>query len=518
MRVQVMMMVVVMVMAGGVLATLKPPERSYKILMLLMASSPSHRNVFVPIAEALADRGHQVEILSSLPDFSTSRRIIQHFSGINFMDIEHINMFKVLQNEIDEFEIFVNVTISIVDEVYKSPAVQELYSRRKTFDLFVTDHLCNEMSHPFLHEMPFITVAAPGMDPMQSAMLGNVQNPAFTPSLLATIPPPWNVYQRLANTAAHLLFPFFYNHWYYLPKLQNKISSLFPNLPPLKELTRNQSLTLLNTHFSLDMPYPLLPSQVEVGALHCRPGNPLPQDLDSWMEGAGEAGVVYFSLGSITKGTKMPAKYRDLFIQAFSRLDQRVIWKYEGALPGVSDNVLIKPWMPQQDILSDPRVKMFMSHGGLLGTQEAIYHAKPILALPIHGDQPRNAQNIANKGIGLYLNWDELSADLIVYTIQEIINNSRYKRKIENMSRALKDQVETPQDLAVYWTEYVIRHKGAPHLRSPAASLSWVEFLMLDVVCGLLLAAVMTVLVLRKIALVVVTVAFTGRTKTNTLK
>lgn len=76
------------------------------------------------------------------------------------------------------------------------------------------------------------------------------------------------------------------------------------------------------------------------------------QDLDSWMEGAGEAGVVYFSLGSITKGTKMPAKYRDLFIQAFSRLDQRVIWKYEGALPGLSDNVLIKPWMPQQDILS----------------------------------------------------------------------------------------------------------------------------------------------------------------------
>lgn len=68
---------------------------------------------------------------------------------------------------------------------------------------------------------------------------------------------------------------------------------------------------------------------------------------------------------------------------------------------------------------------MFMSHGGLLGTQEAIYHAKPILALPIHGDQPRNAQNIANKGIGLYLNWDELSADLIVYTIQEIISNSR---------------------------------------------------------------------------------------------
>ena len=42
--------------------TLSPPERSYKILMLLPVSSRSHRNVFLPLAHALVDRGHQVTI------------------------------------------------------------------------------------------------------------------------------------------------------------------------------------------------------------------------------------------------------------------------------------------------------------------------------------------------------------------------------------------------------------------------------------------------------------------------
>ena len=56
-----------------------------------------------------------------------------------------------------------------------------------------------------------------------------------------------------------------------------QISAQFPDLPPLLEIERNQSLTLMNTHFSIDIPMPLLPSQVEVGAMHCRPAKPLPQ-------------------------------------------------------------------------------------------------------------------------------------------------------------------------------------------------------------------------------------------------
>ena len=54
---------------------LPPPERSYKILMLLPISSRSQRNVFMPLANALADRGHEVNFYAN---------IILKFRNINF--------------------------------------------------------------------------------------------------------------------------------------------------------------------------------------------------------------------------------------------------------------------------------------------------------------------------------------------------------------------------------------------------------------------------------------------------
>lgn len=73
--------------------------------------------------------------------------------------------------------------------------------------------------------------------------------------------------------------------------------------------------------------------------------------MAGWVRGAGEAGVVYVSLGSMARGDSMPTHHRDLFVRAFARMKQRVIWKYEGVVPGVSDNVMVRRWLPQQDIL-----------------------------------------------------------------------------------------------------------------------------------------------------------------------
>lgn len=49
----------------------------------------------------------------------------------------------------------------------------------------------------------------------------------------------------------------------------------------------------------------------------------------------------------------MPEKYRRVFVRVFSRLRQRVIWKFESeSMPEtVSSNVMLRKWLPQQDIL-----------------------------------------------------------------------------------------------------------------------------------------------------------------------
>ena len=48
-------------------------------------------------------------------------------------------------------------------------------------------------------------------------------------------------------------------------------------LPPVWELEHKTSLVLLNTHHSLEYPKPLMPNYVQVGGLHVRRPNELPQ-------------------------------------------------------------------------------------------------------------------------------------------------------------------------------------------------------------------------------------------------
>ena len=58
---------------------------------------------------------------------------------------------------------------------------------------------------------------------------------------------------------------------------------------------------------------------------------------------------------------------------------------------------------------------------------------------------------------------------------------SRYRENAQLFSRIYRDQPLTPLKQAVYWTEYVIRHKGAPHLRSAVLDLAWYQYFLLDV-------------------------------------
>ena len=74
------------------------------------------------------------------------------------------------------------------------------------------------------------------------------------------------------------------------------------------------------------------------------------QELGNFL--AGDTTVVYMSLGSIAKSNLMPVHHKKTIVQTFSKLPYKLLWKFEddslGELPG---NIMIRSWMPQQDIL-----------------------------------------------------------------------------------------------------------------------------------------------------------------------
>lgn len=45
----------------------------------------------------------------------------------------------------------------------------------------------------------------------------------------------------------------------------------------------------------------------------------------------------------------------------------------------------------------------------------------------------------------------------------------------------MRDQLEHPLDRAIYWIEYVMRHKGAPHLRTATRDLNMFQRGLVDV-------------------------------------
>jgi glucuronosyltransferase len=79
------------------------------------------------------------------------------------------------------------------------------------------------------------------------------------------------------------------------------------------------------------------------------------QDIKKFLDES-ENGVIYFSLGSLVKTDTLAADKRDAFLQAFSELPQRVLWKWEAdIIPGKPANVKIARWLPQVDILRKSR-------------------------------------------------------------------------------------------------------------------------------------------------------------------
>lgn len=112
---------------------------------------------------------------------------------------------------------------------------------------------------------------------------------------------------------------------------------------------------------------------------------------------------------------------------------------------------------------------------------QAIDRAVPMLLIPFFGDQHRNAMRASRAGYAKVIDFNDISTDIFVNTVHEMTTNKSYASRMEEISSISKDNLVDPMDEALFWIEYVIRHKGAKHLKSNAIHMSWFSYLLLDV-------------------------------------
>lgn len=269
---------------------------------------------------------------------------------------------------------------------------------------------------------------------------------------------------------------------------------------------------LVNGHLSQGPIRPYVPAMVEVGGLQIKPeSDPLPivsrlihylsckaylrlsKELQKWLDGASE-GAIFFSFGSNARTTFLPEEKVELIMKVFSRLKQRVIMKWDSDLmDGIPKNVMIGKWLPQDDILAHKNVKVFISHCGLGSIVESKYHGVPIVGIPIFGDQEGNVNMIVKEGWAFIVDFSSLTELSLSNGINEVLKNPKYSEAAHRVSQMFRDRPMNARDTAVYWIEYVIRHRGAPHLQYPAVHLNFWQKNSIDVIAFLFAALLISV-------------------------
>uniref|UniRef100_A0A3Q3LY47 Uncharacterized protein n=1 Tax=Labrus bergylta TaxID=56723 RepID=A0A3Q3LY47_9LABR len=305
--------------------------------------------------------------------------------------------------------------------------------------------------------------------------------------------------QRVKNVAFHLITET-QNHL--VSQIYQKLSDKYlgPGID-YKQLMLDADIWLMRADFVFEFPRPTMPNVIYMGGFQCKPAKPLPEDLEEFVQSSGEHGVIIMSMGTFV--SELPADMTDELASAFARLPQKVIWRHKGRKPAtLGNNTLLVDWMPQNDLLGHPKVKLFVAHGGTNGVQEALYHGVPVVGLPLFFDQYDNLLRLKERGGAEILSIQTVDKeDTFLKAIQGVLNEPSYRMNMQRLSRLHRDTPIKPLDSALFWIEFVIRHKGAAHLKAQSLQMPWYFYHSVDVfvfLAGALLLVLLTVFMLMR--------------------
>ncbi|CAN9510832.1 unnamed protein product [Ophioblennius macclurei] len=275
------------------------------------------------------------------------------------------------------------------------------------------------------------------------------------------------------------------------PNYKPFVHRYFGNDVHYMELFQAADIWLMRNDFTFEFPRPTMPNIVYMSGFQCKPAKPLPKELEDFVQSSGEHGIIVMTLGTLVE--RLPEDITEGIAAAFAHLPQKVIWRHKGKKPStLSNNTLILDWLPQNDLLGHPKTRLFVAHGGTNGLQEAIYHGVPLVGLPLLFDQPDNFFRMEARGVAKVLDFGSLNQENFLEAVKEVLYNPSYNEKMKELSSLHRDQPMKPMELAMFWIEFVMRHKGAAHLRTESYKMSMIQFYSIDVVGFLLLLLLLT--------------------------
>ena len=367
------------------------------------------------------------------------------------------------------------------DEVQENKELMAAIKREK-FDLVVFDGvvcvMCMYMI-PYQFDIPFITVHGFQMTSWPAGVTGL---PSIEPELETKYSNRMTFWERIENLKIWMMTM---DNMYSKAHSESHMAKYAPPHKPkitLDEVQRQSEMFLLNFEIMcLDYPRMSAPNYQFIGASTASPAKPLPPDLENFVQGA-EHGIVIMSLGSMKAWQWVWNILREKLFAAFGRLPQRVIVQYSlGDSPPTPPNVKLMEWLPQNDLLGHPKTRLFVTHGGNNGQNEAVYHGVPMLVIPITIDQPYAGVRVETHAYGRWIeDKNKVTENELYAMMSEIINNDTYSQNIKKCSAIIRS-MPSSQERFLFWVNHILQFGGA-HLRPPSIDMPLYQVLMLDII------------------------------------
>ncbi|KAK2582185.1 hypothetical protein KPH14_004541 [Odynerus spinipes] len=450
-----------------------------RILAIFPFQARSHYIVYEPLLKKLVERGHEVVSISHFP---------QKQKILNFTDVDISPTLPTLISNMP-VSTFLNSTtqknikyllhfagVEICEPVLSYPEVKKILDSKDTFDALFVEIFVTDCFLGIAHRLKInnvIGAITSVISPWANQIQRNLEIPSYIPNWFSPYSDRMSFLERLDNLIYLLVTKIFYRVFSEWPSYEIAKKHFGDDLPSFDELRSKMSLILANGHLSFSTPRPVVPGLKEIGGIHIPTTGPpsMRQDLRDYLDSYSEHGLIYFSFGSQVNTTTIPESMLSVFYRVFEQLPQQILWSCnEKKMPKLPRNVKCIEWAPQLSILCHPNVRLFITHGGLLGTQEAIYCGVPILGMPLFGDHYLHMAYIVEKGLALEVNFRRLTYERLSSSVKELLTNKSYTDNARQASLRFRDRPIKPIDEAVYWVEYVIRY-GAESLKTAAQGM-----------------------------------------------
>ncbi|KAM3962160.1 UDP-glycosyltransferase UGT5-like [Aphomia sociella] len=484
-----------------------------RLLAVFPFPSKSHGILAEGVVKHLLNAGHEVTYITPFPKMKPHQNLhqVDVSANIKLVDFSMLNITKILNHE-DELgsmtKVF-EITNSIFKFTIENPNVVKLFNDvNKKFDAVISEWMFNDIYSGIatIFDCPFIWFSTIEPHSMILSLIDESTNPAYVPDSMSSITPPFSFLERVNGLVVQLLgtaFKQFYWNSYNFQVFEKYIGPYLTKrgkaIPSFYDVNNNVSLILGNSHVSLGQATRLPQNYIPIAGFHIDPDvKPLPEDLKKLLDNAKD-GLIYFSMGSNLKSKDLPEELKRGFLKLFSELKQTVLWKFEEVLPDLPKNVHIVLWAPQHSILAHPNCILFITHGGLLSTTETVHFGKPVIGIPVFGDQFTNIERAVKRGFAQKVAFSYNVVDDLKVVIREVLGNPKYTNKVKELSKIYHDRPVSPGKELVHWVEHVVRTRGAPHLRSPALHVPFYQKCYLDLLALIVTVIVVTVTILKRL-------------------